>query len=139
MMKAYLKILVVTLMSLMLAAFCPANAQSYVLQGPHIIQLMTEKLGQADSLFVSQRVIFYNVEPQPVVQDEEYSASPDIDTTDHPSDLLDESQESVLAPPTASPPIQLEESIRYLFSQAFRSDIISDTNQRRLSARRPLT
>jgi hypothetical protein len=130
MMKPYLKIRVAILMSFTLAAFWPANAQSYVLQGPHIIQLMTEKLGQADSLFVSQRVIFYNVEPQPDVHDEENSGRPDIDITDQPGDLFDASQETVLAPPAASPPILLEESIRYLFSQAFRSDIISDANQR---------
>lgn len=130
MMKTYLKILVATIMSLTLAAFFLVNAQSYILQGPHIIQLMTEKLGQAESLFVSQRVIFYNVEPQTDGRDEENSGSPDIDTTGRPSGQSDESQDTVLAPSTAPPPMQLEESIRYLFSQAFRSDIISDTNQR---------
>lgn len=130
MMKAYPKILVATVMNLALAVFFPVNAQSYVLQGPHIIQLMTERLGQAKSLFVSQRVIFYNVEPQPDAMDEDYSGSPNINTTGHPGRQSDASQETALAPPAASAPIQLEESIRYLFSQAFRSDITSDKNQR---------
>jgi len=38
---------------------------AYVLQGPHIIELMTEKLGKAESLFVSQKVVFYIIPPQP--------------------------------------------------------------------------
>ena len=116
-------------MSLTLAAFFPVNALPYVLQGPHIIQLMTEKLGQVDSLFISQRVVFYNVEPQPEILDEENSGSAAIDSADHFYDLPAEAHDTVPAPAEAKP-IQLEESIRYVFSQAFRSDIISDTNQR---------
>ena len=128
--QAYLKIAATTVMGLTIAWLFPVIAKSYVMQGHHIIQLMTEKLGQADSLFVSQRVIFYNVEPQPDVLNEDNSGSPDTDTTHHISGPPDESQKAAPAQAGASPPIQLEESIRYLFSQAFRSDIISDTNQR---------
>ena len=36
---------------------------AYVLQGPHIIELMIEKLGEAESLFVSQKVVFYIIQP----------------------------------------------------------------------------
>lgn len=129
MIMAYSKIFVATVMSLTLTAFFPANAQPYVLQGLHIIQLMAEKLGQADSLFVSQRVIFYNVEPEPEILDAENSGGMAKDTADHLNGQPAEPDETVRAPlePKA---IQLEESIRYVFSQAFRSDIISDTNQR---------
>ena len=102
---------------------------SYVLQGPHIIQLMTEKLGAASSLFVSQRVIFYTVKPQPDALDEENSDPLAMDNTAY-SDQPAEPQETALTGPTESAPVQLEESIRYLFPQAFRSDIVSDTNQR---------
>ena len=126
---AYSKIFVATVMSLTLTAFFPAKVQPYVLHGLHVIQLMADKLGQANSLFVSQRVIFYNVEPQPEILDAENSGRMDKDTADHLNGQTAELDETVLAP-TEPKPIQLEESIRYVFSQAFRSDIISDTNQR---------
>ena len=126
---AYSKIFVATVMSLTLTAFFPAIAKPYVLQGLHIIQLMTEKLGQANSLFVSQRVIFYNVEPQPDILDAENSSDMAKDAADRLNVQPAEPDETV--PAYIEPkPIQLEESIRYVFSQAFRSDIISDTNQR---------
>ena len=64
-MTADIKKIAGTVLCLVLIALFPAILQPYVLQGPHIIQLMTEKLGQAQSLSVSQRVIFYNVAPQP--------------------------------------------------------------------------
>ncbi|MDH3879483.1 MAG: hypothetical protein OET18_16710, partial [Desulfobacterales bacterium] len=63
-MTAVFKKIAGTVLSLVLIAFFPTILQPYVLQGPHIIQLMTEKLGQAQSLSVSQRVIFYNIAPQ---------------------------------------------------------------------------
>ena len=126
---AYSKIFVATVMSLALTAFFPAIAKPYVLQGLHVIQLMTEKLGQANSLFVSQRVIFYNVEPQPDILDAENSSDIAKDAADRLNVQPAEPDETV--PAYIEPkPIQLEESIRYVFSQAFRSDIISDTNQR---------
>ena len=130
-MAAFLKIGVATAMILILAAFSPVDAPSYVLQGEHIIQLMTEKLGQADSLFVSQRVIFYNIDTQPELSAE--AADDDGNDTaiaeHYRSSQTSEAEES--APqPVEKDSIQLEESIRYLFSQAFRSDFVSDPNQR---------
>ena len=136
---------------------------AYVLQGPHIIQLMTEKLGQAESLFISQKVVFYNILPQPdshseieSVEDAKVVANlPDsqqttpgeadllqpefLDENDSLDDVKDsaDSPRDQLAVPdqTASSPlqaetIQLDESLRYVFSEAFRSDIVSDNNQR---------
>ena len=32
---------------------------AYVLQGPHVLDLMIENLGKAKSLFVSHKIIFY--------------------------------------------------------------------------------
>jgi hypothetical protein len=126
---AYSKISVLTIMSLALAVFIPASAQPYVLQGPHIIQLITEKLGQANSLFVLQRVIFYNIDPEPEILDETSDDRSAFDTTE---DLYDQPVEidETTAAPVETGSIQLQESIRYLFSRAFRSDIVSDTNQR---------
>jgi hypothetical protein len=116
-------------MSLALAVLVPASAQPYVLQGPHIIQLITEKLGQANSLFVSQRVIFYNVDPEPEFLDETNHDSGVVDSTGG-SDVHPAGMDDMAVAPVETSSIQLEESIRYVFSRAFRSDIISDTNQR---------
>ena len=112
-----------------MAALVPASAQPYVLQGPHIIQLITEKLGQANSLFVSQRVIFYNIAPEPEFSDEASHDSDVVDSTEG-SDVQPAGMDDMAVAPVETSSIQLEESIRYLFSRAFRSDIVSDTNQR---------
>ena len=38
--------------------FVPANA--YVLQGPHLLELMTQNIGKTESLFVSQQLALYD-------------------------------------------------------------------------------
>jgi len=141
------------------------DISAYVLQGPHIIELMTEKLGQADGLFISQKVVFYNIQSQPdsgseieSVEDvktvanhpDSQQATPQSDETDilqpefliendSPDDIPDSANppddQQAVPDQTASSPvqtetIQLDESLRYVFSEAFRSDIVSDTNQR---------
>ena len=169
-MTADLKIIAGTVLSLVLTALFPTILQPYVLQGPHIIQLMTEKLGQAQSLSVSQRVIFYTVAPQPqavspedrdgemktvstgpnheqatpphdeteVTQPDSLSKNDSLDEVNDSANLTDgqpavsDQTVSSSEPPEAIQPeaIQLEESLKYLFSEAFRSDIISESNQR---------
>jgi len=109
-MSADRKIIAGTVISLVLTALFSASSNAYVLQGQHVIQLMTEKLGQEKSLSVSQRVIFYN-----------------------PVNLPD--AQAAVADQTASSPMlqatmQLSESLKYIFSEAFRSDIVSESNQR---------
>jgi hypothetical protein len=163
-MTAVFKKIAGTVLSLVLIAFFPTILQPYVLQGPHIIQLMTEKLGQAQSLSVSQRVIFYNIAPQPPAFSEKnrdgelktaakgpgYEATPSPDETEvTPSDSkryndslddangsanLSQVQPAVADQTDPSPAlletIQLDESLKYVFSEAFRSDIVSESNQR---------
>ncbi len=169
-MTADLKIIAGTVISLVLTALFPAILQPYVLQGPHIIQLMTEKLGQAQSLSVSQRVIFYKaVPPRQAVSspdaegdlqaaltgpdnrqalpspDEAEVRQPDsAGKNDSPGEAGGPANLPGVGPavsdaPQASPElsetiqtetIQLEESLKYLFSEAFRSDIVSELNRR---------
>jgi hypothetical protein len=126
---ANLKTNVITFLSLALAVLFAANAQSYVLQGPHIIELVTDKLGQANTLFVSQRVIFYNIDPTPELLDEANDHTAADDTFESPNSQPAGMDDMAVAPVETNS-IELEESIRYVFSRAFRSDIISDTNQR---------
>lgn len=72
----------------MLVSFStPANG--YVLTGPHIFELMIEKLGQTKRLLVHQKLVIY-----------------------------DETGKKE--------PVNLDETIRYVFPEIFRSDILSD-------------
>ena len=127
-MNAYLKKNAGCLIICVLLVFFPTIICAYVLQGPHILQLMTEKMGQAKSLFVSQKVIFFNLQPKSEFVSETSPASlkDDASHTDFqiekPADTDDSSVRNAV--------IQLDESLRYVFSEAFRSDIVSDYNQR---------
>lgn len=75
----------------LLWSFVPANA--YVLQGPHLLELMTQKHGKAASLFVSQKLVFYD-------------------------DSFKEGS------------IELKETLKYIFPDKFRSDIVSKNSKR---------
>ena len=71
--------------------YLPANA--YVLQGPHILELMTGKYGKAKTLLVSQRQILYNNGSE-------------------------------------TKTVELDETLRYVFPEEFRSDIRSENIKR---------
>jgi hypothetical protein len=114
---------------LMLACF-HASAIAYVLHGKHILDLMTEKIGQAKTLYISQKVTFYNYEPPPQIPDTGDAYRDDasqMKTTNADMDT-----EAVVAAQDYPAPevVEMEESLRYLISEAFRSDIITDSNQR---------
>jgi outer membrane lipoprotein-sorting protein len=66
--------------------FVPANA--YLLQGPHLLELMTQNIGRTKSLFVSQKLVIYD------------------------DSFKDGS-------------IELKETLKYIFPEKFRSDIVS--------------
>lgn len=110
-------------------AILPAVVCAYVLQGPHILQLMTEKMGQAKSLFVSQKVIFYNLQPQRELPNENASPESLRGVANHADSQAEKPADSENLSVTPAV-IQLDESVRYVFSEAFRSDIVSEANQR---------
>ena len=153
------------ILCLLIVFLCSKAILAYVLQGPHIIELMTEKLGLAKSLFVSQKVVFYIMQPQlesgsenegvadatvaANLSDSQQAPPPSHETDtlesdfpgeyDSPVDVkkssdLPEDQEALLdqtaLAPAQTETIQTDESLRYVFSEAFRSDSISDENQR---------
>jgi len=82
---------VVVILLGLVTLYTPANA--YVLQGPHILELMIGKLGPTGRLSVSQKLILYDNNPQ-------------------------------------STGFELTETLRYIFPEQFRSDILSDNAQR---------
>jgi len=105
-------------------------SDAYVLQGRHILELMTARLGQAESLFVSQKVSIYRV-ASPSVDVE----APQEQTTETAGiePLYPDQKAEGMAPAAddlAPQIIEMEESLRYLFSKAFRSDIVRNDNQR---------
>jgi len=127
----YKKHLVFTFLVSILVVFV-ASTHAYVLQGPHVLDLMIENLGKAKSLFVSHKIIYYRAgfaddsEPlSPSSQSGYPSDGDDIsDSWVRPGDNfangMVEDQEI----------IELDGSLRYIFSQAFRSDARSNDSER---------
>jgi hypothetical protein len=114
---------------LMLVCF-HVMAFAYVLHGKHILELMTEKIGQAKSLFISQKVTFYYIEPPPQIAeagDEDNAVTTQVE----PSYIGTGTAAAASAEDDPAPDVvEMDESLRYLISEAFRSDIITDDNQR---------
>ncbi len=122
--------------SIIIVCSCPW-AFAFVLQGPHILELMAEKMGQAESLYISQKVTFYNISPAPEAAESALEAAQAEQTGISEEDIGssgDEPAAESTAPPAEYEPqittVEMEESLRYLFPEAFRSDIITDDNQR---------
>jgi hypothetical protein len=68
------------------------QADAYVLQGPHLLELMTQNLGKSKRLLISQKLILY----------------------------YDSLQDG----------LEFDETLKYIFPETFRSDIISENVQR---------
>jgi len=106
-----------------------SSAQAYVLQGPHLLELMIAKMGAAKSLYVLQALIIYKAgapieaEPPTVNADSE----PPEDFGDHP---LPAGPSEADQNTRATEKLELEESLRYIFSRAFRSDVRSLYSER---------
>jgi hypothetical protein len=106
------------------------TAFAYVLHGKHILELMAEKIGQAKSLYISQKVIFYYFEPPQQVAEAGEQDSAAL-TEVEPSNAGTGTVVTVPAEDALAPDVvEMDESLRYLISEAFRSDIITDDNQR---------
>lgn len=88
MIRIYVKYIVFVFCLLVLPVFC-ITAHAYVLTGPHIFELMIEKLGLTKRLLVHQKLTIY-----------------------------DETGKKE--------PVKLDETLRYVFPETFRSDISSD-------------
>jgi outer membrane lipoprotein-sorting protein len=86
------KLLFLFLTGIIFICLCPV-AGAYVLRGPHILELMTKKLGKAKGLLVSQKLVLY-----------------------------DDSQQRIES--------ELTETLRYVFPEKFRSDILSERVKR---------
>jgi hypothetical protein len=104
---------------------------AYVLQGRHVLDLMIEKLGVAETLFVSQRLIFYRIASSADTSASAMGDTPQTTATNTGDDAVAaakdiKTNEKVLVRET----IELEESLRFVFSDAFRSDAKSQNSER---------
>lgn len=114
-----------TICNFLLTAVLMAGATpafSYVLQGRHVLDLIIEKLGPAKSLFVSEKLLVYRL---PV--------DADIRTVPiggESADVNSAAGSGVGQP--ASPPevLEMDGTLRFVFSRAFRSDVRSSNSER---------
>ena len=88
-----LNILLILSLGLILSVGLYGTVIAYVLQGPHILDLMVNHLGKANRLLIEQKLTLHE-------------------------NLLDQE------------PVEIQETIRYIFPESFRSDILSPTTQR---------
>lgn len=114
---------------IVISFFVNGPVHGYVLQGPHILDLMVEQLGEAQGLFVTQDLIFYRlvsrVDSESVETVEAYQAL-DLNETDLPDDQKIEVDQNIKVEET----LELEETLRFIFSNAFRSDAQSFDSER---------
>lgn len=104
-----------------------APIHAYVLQGRHVLDLMIEKLGVAETLFVSQKLIFYRIAPGST------SAMEDAPQTTADSGgvaIQAAAPFQINKKASALETIELDESLRFVFSNAFRSDARSQNSER---------
>jgi hypothetical protein len=115
-----------TLFYFLLAAlfFFNSSTEGYVLQGPHLLELMIEKMGQAKSLLVHQSLIIYKAgspsEQAPAWAKADSERPVDTGRGSRPAEGLKTSPDVHVAEK-----LELEESLRYVFSRAFRSEVRS--------------
>jgi hypothetical protein len=106
------------------------GGQAYVLQGLHLIDLMIEQLGEEQSLFVSQQLVFYrSVYPTEIESEEtvEESQSLDFTETDLPAEQKIELDDQGQVEET----MELAEILRFdLSASQFRSDTQSTDSER---------
>ena len=119
----------VLLLTALFVFFSGHLGTAYVLQGPHLLELMTAKLGKADTLLVNQKQIFFqfDLEENPCVEGgggcEERNTSPVEEMVESSSDIMEETD-------TEPEVIEVEENARYIFSRGFRSETTSATSRR---------
>ena len=116
--------------SLAILFFYAAPIHAYVLQGRHVLDLMVEKLGVAESLFVSEKIVIYRLKAP-----ESNQIPAAVDFTQLPANTEAgimpavqplETRQEVFEIET----LEFEGILRYVFSHAFRSDAKSANSER---------
>lgn len=106
------------------------GVQAYVLQGLHLIDLMIEQLGEEQSLFVSQQLVFYrSVYPDEIESEKTLEESQSLDYTE--TDLPAEQKIELDDQGQVEETMALVEILRFdLSTNQFRSDAQSNDSER---------
>jgi hypothetical protein len=121
-MKAKLKNTLIVCCAIAILIFGASLLQAYVLQGRHVLDLVVENLGRADTLFVSEKLIIYRMdgtvdEQVPAIGNDSIAPA-NTAADDMPAvQKLAANQEA-----SAMETLEFEGTLRYVFERAFRSD-----------------
>lgn len=107
-----------------------ASGRAYVLQGLHLLDLMIEQLGaEARSLYVNQELTFYRLVSQTDIEtDETMEEGQTLEYTE--VDLPAEQEVQLDQNTPFQEMLQLDETLRFVFSNSFRSDAKSSDSER---------
>jgi hypothetical protein len=112
--------------------FFDTSTHAYVLQGPHVLDLMIENLGKAKSLFVSQKIVYYRAgfvdDSEQVSAGGESTHSYDAGNISGDRDWSGDDYADGMA--DVQETMELDGSLRFIFSRAFRSDARSNDSER---------
>ena len=107
-----------------------SSLNAYVLQGRHVLDLMIEKLGPAESLFVSERLTYYRMSAA-VNEKDPAAGNSTLPFENTAGDDTLTTQQVETNPEAQEPETQeFESTLRYVFSRAFRSDVKSPSSER---------
>ena len=123
------KILIVSLVFAASFAFV-SPIHAYVLQGRHVLDLMIEKLGVAETLFVSQKLFFYRTAPAADSSTTTAGAAPRATANEDAGSIQADVPFKINQKASPLETIELEESLRFVFSDSFRSDARSQNSER---------
>jgi hypothetical protein len=116
--------------SIAILFFFVSPLHAYVLQGRHVLDLMIEKLGPAESLFVSEKIVFYR--KAAAVNEQDAATGKNTFAPENTAGDDTQTTQQVETDPEALEleTLELEGTLRYVFSRAFRSDVKSPNSER---------
>ena len=124
------KMIKIACFAVFLIIMATSSLPAYVLQGRHVLDLVIEKLGPAETLFVTEKLTVYRISD---TADRQYPA-------DERKPLTPEKTAATYAPAVQEyeadekvseiEALELEGTLRYVFGRAFRSDIRSPDSER---------
>jgi hypothetical protein len=121
-MKLILKKTIVAFCFIILLTIAATPLPAYVLQGRHILDLVIERLGRADTLFVSEKISIYRMAGD--VHEQGFAAEKDtiapVNTAADNISAIHSSEAGQEA--LAVEPLEIEGTLRFVFGRAFRSD-----------------
>jgi len=116
--------------SIAILFFFISPLHAYVLKGRHVLDLMIEKLGPAESLFVSETLVFYRMAA--AANEKDAVTGKNIFPPDNTAGVdIPAAQQIGTNPETGElETMEMEGTLRYVFSRAFRSDARTPNSER---------